>query len=154
MGNNVLSNIRILRFSDQLTNVEALTLMAKQAVEAKWAKPGFVEAVLEREGKYATGLHTAGVEVAIPHADPEWTITPGMVIAICDQPIGFQPMGGMGGEVLARFVFLLIIPDADAHISFLQALAGFIEDGDRLSELERTKDISSLLDYLNQAVEV
>ncbi|HEX2980449.1 MAG TPA: PTS sugar transporter subunit IIA [Anaerolineaceae bacterium] len=153
MAINVLSNICILNLSEPLTNVEALTLMGNKAVEAKWAKPGFVEAVLAREEKYATGLHTAGVEVAIPHADPEWTIDPGMVIGVCDQPVVFQPMGGLGGDVHARFIFLLAIPDAEAHISFLQALAGFIEDGERLSELERTKDVSALIEYLQQTVE-
>ena len=152
MSFDVLTNIQVVNIEEELSNVELLTRMGQVAIDAQWAKPGFIEAVLEREMKFPTGLHTAGVEVAIPHADPEWTQTPGMVVGVCDQAVVFQPMGGMGGEVQAKFVFMLVIPDAEAHIAFLQGLATFIEDETRLRLLEETKDVNRLIEFLSQTV--
>lgn len=148
---DVLANIHVLNITEPVTRTELLSKMADLAIEKNWAKPGFSQAVLEREAKYATGLHSPGLDVAIPHADPEWTLLPGMIVSILDQPVPFQPMGGQGDEVQAKIVFLLIIPDADAHIAFLQTLASFIADEAQLSLLDRTKDIPHLISYMTAA---
>jgi len=148
---DVLANIHVLNITEPVTRTELLSRMADLAIENHWAKPGFTQAVLEREAKYATGLHSPSLDVAIPHADPEWTLLPGMIVSILDRPVSFQPMGGQGDEVQAKIVFLLVIPNADAHIAFLQALASFIADKDQLSLLDRTKDINLLISYMTAA---
>lgn len=145
----VLKNISVINVSTYVERAQLLGEMADLAVEMSWAKPGFKQAVLEREAKYATGLHTPGLDVAIPHADAEWTLTPGLIVALLDQPVPFEPMGGQGDIVQAQIVFLLVIPDADAHISFLQSLASFIENESQLSLLSRTKDINHLVSYMS-----
>ena len=73
-----------------------------------------------------------------------------MVTATLDTPVAFNPMGGEGGVVQAQFVFMLVIPDADAHLDFLQAIAGFIEDEELLGDFAETKDIASLISYLKE----
>ena len=149
MAKTVLDNISSLRFSEEMTWQQLLTRMADEAINNNWAKPGFTDALLTREEKYATGLH-ASIDIAIPHADAEWTIEPAMVAATLDTPVAFNPMGGEGGEVQAQFVFMLVIPDADAHLDFLQAIAGFIEDEELLGDLAETKDITNLISYLKE----
>ena len=149
MGKTVLDNISSLRFSVEMTWQELLTKMSDEAIKNGWAKDGFKDAILTREEKFATGLHAA-IDIAIPHADAEWTIEPAMVAATLDTPVPFNPMGGEGGMVQAQFVFMLVIPDADAHLDFLQAIAGFIEDEELLGDLAETKDISSLIAYLKE----
>jgi PTS system galactitol-specific IIA component len=151
--NNVLSNIKVVSIQHAISRDEILTLMAETALDAGWAKPGFTEALLVREEKYPTGLHTQGVEIAIPHADPEWTTTPGMVVGVLENPVPFQPMGGVGDDVMASFVFMLVIPDAEAHMTFLQALAEYIENEAYLMELGNSRDINPLLDFLAQKLE-
>lgn len=145
----VLKNIRVINITEVVNRPQLLADMADKAIEMKWAKPGFRQAVLDREAKYATGLHTLGLDVAIPHAGSEWTLLPGLIVALLDQPVSFEPMGGQGETVQAEIVFLLIIPDADEHISFLQSLASFIEDETQLSLLSRTKDIDHLIAYMS-----
>ncbi len=153
MTDSILSNIIELRFTDPIDRIELLTTMSEEAQKNQWVKPGYLEALLTRENKYPTGLHTLGVEVAIPHADPEWTITPGMIVSVLEQPTDFEPMGGQGDMVKARFVFLLLIPDADTHLQFLQTLAEFIEDEDKLANLGKTKDINPLLQFFKDNLE-
>lgn len=152
MNNQVLSNVSVMHFLNPISQEELIRQMGQFAIENGWAKKGYIEALLAREEKFATGLHTSGVEVAIPHADPEWTNEPGMVVGVLDEPVVFQPMGGYGGDVMAKFVFMLIIPDADSHIEFLSALSTFIEDGERLANLEKSRDIEGFLQFLDQAM--
>ncbi len=148
MDQKVLSNVQVVEIQEIISQDQLLKKMGNVAIAAGWAKPGYVEALLERESKYATGLHTEGMDVAIPHADPEWTNEPGMVVALLDKAVTFQPMGGVGGEVKANFVFMLVIPDAEAHIEFLSAFSTFIEDKTHLETLARTRDVNWFLDYL------
>ncbi len=149
MGNSVLDNISSLHFNDELTWQQLLTKMSSEAIQKGWAKSGFTEAIIERESKFATGLH-ASIDIAIPHADAEWTVEPAMVTAVLDKPVAFNPMGGEGDLVQAQFVFMLVIPDANAHIDFLQAIAGFIENEDLMKNLSESKDISQLISYLRE----
>lgn len=149
MGKTVLDNISSLRFSEEMTWQQLLTKMADEAINKGWAKPGFTDTILERESKYATGLH-ASIDIAIPHADADWTNEPAMVTATLDTPVAFNPMGGQGDAVEAQFVFMLVIPDANAHIDFLQAIAGYIEDEELLGDLAESKDISKLVSYLKE----
>ncbi len=150
----LLDNIVVKKFTDTVSRQDLLTEMGNGTVESGWAKPGFVQALLTREEKYPTGLHTLGVEVAIPHADPEWTITPAMVVGISTHPVAFEPMGGEGDKVQARFIFMLLIPDAETHMQFLQTLAEFIEDEAKLSQMGKTNDVTPLIDFFRSRMAV
>ena len=90
MGKTVLDNISSLRFSEEMTWQQLLTKMSDEAIGKGWAKPGFTDAILTREENFATGLH-ASIDIAIPHADAEWTIEPAMVTATLDTPVAFNP---------------------------------------------------------------
>ena len=153
MGKSVLDNILELRFSEDMDWKTLLTKMSGEAIAKGWAKEGFTEAICTRESKYATGLQTSSsIDIAIPHADAEWANEPAMIAAILDKPVIFEPMGGMGDQVNARFVFMLVITDPNAHIDFLQAICGFIEDEACMKELNETKDLSKLIDYLKASM--
>lgn len=149
MGATILDNLKVLQISDKMSREDLLSMMADTAIETGWAKTGFKEALLLRESKYATGLH-ASMDIAIPHADAEWTNNSAMIVAILDEPAEFEPMGGEGDQVQACFVFLLVIPDASAHIEFLSSMAEFIEDPDRLKKMHDSKDISELIVFLRE----
>ena len=58
--------------------------------------------------------------------------------------------GDIFSKLFSKFVFMLVIPDANAHIDFLQAIAGFIEDEDLMGDLAETKDITKLIAYLKE----
>lgn len=148
---SVLNSLQITRFDQALDRRELLQKMAEIAFENGWVKEGFAQALLEREEKYPTGIHAPGSGIAIPHADAEWTVVPGMVVAVLGQPVVFEPMGGQGGEVQANLVFLLLISDPDDHVAFLSALADFISDAEKLQQLRQGDGLTLLLEHLKQA---
>ncbi|GAP09653.1 phosphotransferase system mannitol/fructose-specific IIA domain [Bellilinea caldifistulae] len=148
---SVLNSLQIIRFEQVLDRRELLTKLADTALQNGWVKEGFTQVLLEREEKYPTGIHAPGSGIAIPHADAEWTLVPGMIVAILQQPVAFEPMGGQGGEVQAHLVFLLLISDPDDHVAFLSALADFISDAEKIHQLRQDNEVSLLLNHLKQA---
>lgn len=58
-----------------------------------YIKDNWLDAMLERERKYATGLQTPTIGVAIPHADN--CVNKAYIAVIKPvKPVTFQPMGG------------------------------------------------------------
>ena len=152
MDQKVLTNIRVIEQNGPVGQKELLEKMGKVAQDAGWAKEGYIEALLTREAKYATGLHANGMDVAIPHADPEWTNEPAMVVGFLEDPVPFEPMGGVGDVVMAKIVIMLVIPDADTHIEFLSAFSTFIEEKSRLDRLVDSRDIEWFVSCLKMTM--
>jgi len=147
---SILNSLQIARFDQSMDRRTLLKELAEIALREGWAKEGFEQALLEREEKYPTGIHAAGSGIAIPHADAEWTLVPGMIVAVLKQPVLFEPMGGQDGEVQVQIVFLLLSANPDDHMAFLSALADFISDGEKLARLRQEEDLTSLIDHLKR----
>ncbi len=144
MAADLLSNLKVINCKGR--NKEGvLEELAETAVNAGYAKEGFCQAILERENKYPTGLHTPQIEVAVPHADAEWTLQPSLVIGILDAPVIFEPMGGEGGDVQAELVFMLTIEDPSEHVDFLRAFSTLMEVPQVLIDFKNNGDPQPLI---------
>jgi len=144
---DLLSNLKVI-ICKETTKEKVLDVLAAAAVNAGFAKEGFRQAILEREEKYPTGLHTPEVEVAVPHADAEWTLQPSLLIGILQDPVIFEPMGGEGGEVNAELVFMLTIEDASEHVDFLRAFSTLMEVPQVLIEFKKSGDPQPLVEII------
>ena len=141
---DLLSNLIVLKINKS-NREDVLTEMADAAIEAGHAKEGFRAAIIEREAKYPTGLHTPEIEVAVPHADAEWTINPSLTIGILQTPVIFEPMGGEGGDVQAELIFMLTIEDASEHVDFLRAFSSLMEVPQVLIDFKKSGDPQPLI---------
>ncbi len=147
MAIDLLSNLIVLKIESKNRD-DVLKELSYAAVNAGYAKQGFGEAIIERESKYPTGLHTPGIEVAVPHADAEWTIVPSLTIGILETPLEFEPMGGEGGEVNAELVFMLTIKDPSEHVDFLRAFSSLMEVPQVLIDFKKSGDPQPLLELI------
>lgn len=118
------------------TDEECLEVMASRMVALGYARPSFPGAVIAREKVYPTGLPTAGAGVAIPHADAEHVIRPGLAIGILADTISFGLMGGDGERVPVDLVLMLAINDPARQVEVLEAVSKLVQDSDELARLK------------------
>ena len=147
VANDLLSNLIVLKVISENRD-DVLKELANAVIKAGYAKKGFCDAIIERESKYPTGLHTPEIEVAVPHADAEWTILPSLTIGILNTPVIFNPMGGEGGEVNAELVFMLTIEDPSEHVDFLRAFSSLMEVPQVLVKFKNNGDPQPLLEMI------
>ncbi len=147
MATDILDNFLVKRI-DKKTRQEVLKVLSDAAIEAGYAKPGYHQAILEREEKYPTGLHIPQIGVAIPHADAEWAIKPSVTIGILHEPVAFQPMDGAGGDVQVGLVFMLTIEKPKEHIDFLRAFSSVMGQPQILVEFANSGDALPLLEKI------
>jgi PTS system galactitol-specific IIA component len=122
----------------------AQRLLAGAAVEQGYARASFVDAVLEREVSFPTGLPLP-VPVAIPHADARHILRPGMAALVPQAPLTFGEMGGKVRTVEAQFVLMLLVDQPSEQVVLLGRLIAALRRPD-LGEV--------LLDGLEDAAEL
>ena len=133
---------------------ELLLSLGNAAHEAGYVKGSFGKALLEREARYPTGLHSEVMNFAIPHTDAEHVIRPGVIVAKLEKPVPFKEMGTMDQTVDADYVFLLLLNNNGAQIDLLQGLMALCSDEQmacQLNEAVEAHDIyMAITSYMRQ----
>lgn len=94
-----------------------------------YVKDSWLDAILEREKNYPTGLDCPGVSVALPHVDPEHLLKPYIAIVKPKSPIEFDGMADTGLVNAQLIVNLGLMAHEEGQVAVLQAFLGiFIDD--------------------------
>ena len=131
------------------TDTEVLTALALRAEMAGWVKPTFLDALITRELNYPPGLPTP-IAVAIPPADVEHVINPGLGIALLDNPVAFGEMGGSGATVAAQVVVLILVSDPHSQLTMLTRLVELFQTDGWYETLSLASDENELADTFDR----
>ncbi|MFC3419026.1 PTS sugar transporter subunit IIA [Salinicoccus hispanicus] len=130
-----------------------LTAMANNLEEKGLIKASYLEAVIEREKEFATGLPTGGVSVAIPHTDVEHVIQKTISVAVLENPVEFGMMGDPDEKVNVQLVFMLAMDKSDSQLSLLQGLMQVFRDEETLKYLVSETDKKKIVDVLKNKLD-
>jgi PTS system galactitol-specific IIA component len=114
---------------------EIIRQLGSLLLEHGLVKDTFVQAVLDREKAYPTGLQTNILGFAIPHTDTEHVNSPALAIATLSQPVVFQAMGDPETSVSVQVVMMLAISDPKAVVHILRKVISILEDSEALTGL-------------------
>lgn len=121
---------------DGCSQQEIFKEVAKQLVREGMVTEGYLAALQEREQAFPTGLITKHLNIALPHADPEYVKKPFVYIARSVQAVTFSQMGD-GQEMLVKDYFFLGITDAKAQVGLLQAFMTLFMDDQFVKQYQR-----------------
>ena len=122
-----------------------LRALAGRVVAQGYARPSLVDAVVERERRFPTGLPTA-VPSAIPHTDPEHVLRSGLAVATLATPVRFGVMAAAGETLAAEVVVLLCVSDAGGQVAALQQVLAALRDGVAVARLAAHPDPATFED--------
>ena len=112
---------------------QAITLCGEYMISQGSVNKDFMEACIEREKEYPTGL-PADIPVAIPHSKAAGIKEKCVCFLRLDKPVRFYRMDDSEEYVDTQLVFNLAIKEADDHLEFLQKLMQFVLDVDTLNK--------------------
>lgn len=114
------------------TDREALRTLAAHAQAKGYVDNAYVNALLEREATYPTGLDvsSAGFGLAIPHADPDHVSEQAVIIGLpaSDASVPFISMDNPNHTVDAEVVVLLLVTETERYAEFLSNLVKLFSD--------------------------
>lgn len=132
---------------------EVLTLLANQLYQSGYVRESYLQAVLDRERQFPTGLHTAEVAVALPHTEKEHVLKPAVAVAILAHPVTFGEMGTEDQTVPVEIVFMLSILEPDEQVTWLSRLVSTFQLEGFLSLLKSSPDSATAYQHLLDALE-
>lgn len=102
--------------------------LARKLLAAGRVRPSFEMAALAREKRSPTGLPFPGQAVAMPHAEPEHVIRPGMAIATLTKPVSFRQMGAPSVKLDVALVLMPALTAKEQAAGELARIVALLQD--------------------------
>lgn len=134
-----------IHFSDRK---DLFTRMGNEFLRKGYVLPEYVDALIEREVKYPTGIQIRNINIAIPHVDSTYIEKPGIAFVRPLEPIEFKEMC-TDNELEVGLIFMLLVKDKSRQVPILSALMEKFSDEEYLISLKNEKELNALLDKLN-----
>ena len=131
------------------TSTQVIEALGALLYEQGYVRDSFVQAVLDREQVFATGLPTPEIQVAIPHADVEHVLKSAIALGLLHDPVEFGEMGNPEGKVSVSIVCMLAVRESDSLVSLLRDLVGILQDPAFLRQILETNDRKTIADLFN-----
>jgi galactitol PTS system EIIA component len=100
-----------------------------------YVKGSFVQAVLDREEEYPTGLQAPGGGVAVPHTDAYHVITSTLGIAILSEPVDFRAMAEPEKIISVSLVMMLAVAETKKVVPVLSKVISIIQVASAIESL-------------------
>lgn len=126
-----------------------LTQMCTYAQSLGFVKDSYLQAVLDREELYPTGLPTKIIKVALPHAtDKSHVVKPGIFIAKLVHPVVFKEMGDGVNDIDVEMAFLLAVNGEKEQLAVLQDIVGMFTKDEALQTLKEACTKKQIIDII------
>lgn len=104
------------------------TRVAGELLRQGYVKDSFPKAILDREKNFPTALDVQGLNVAIPHCDPENVNKGAICAAVLKKPVDWYRMDDPESTCPVSLVIMLALNEAHAHLEMLQKVIALIQD--------------------------
>lgn len=132
------------------SQAEVLEVLGNRFTELKYCKPGYVEALKEREAEYPTGIDIDGVGVAMPHTAGNYVNRAAVGIATLKNPVSFVHMATEDTPVPVRVVVMLAVSRPELHLGKIKDLLAVIQDKSTLEKIVSAKTIEDFIDIIRK----
>lgn len=129
---------------------EALKICGDALIKEGCIGAGFVNACIEREKTFPTGLPT-NIPVAIPHAASDEVHAVSVCVLKLKNPVKFNRMDDSSESIDAKMVFNLAIKGHNEHVDYLQKLIAFVMDEEKVQKC-LTLSINEIPAYLEKTI--
>ena len=128
---------------------DAIAQLGTRLQTGGFVKDSWIQATIERERTFATGLPTLEIGVAIPHADVEHVLQQTIAVGVLEKPVEFGEMGSPDSTVPVRIVCALAVARSESLITLLQQLMEIFQSPDVLSQIaeaQRPAEIAAIFE--------
>ncbi|MDO4169722.1 MAG: PTS sugar transporter subunit IIA [Lachnospiraceae bacterium] len=126
-------------------------------VSEGYCKNTYVQALIDREKEFPTGINMGEIGIAIPHTDRGHVNKGAVAIGILKEPVHFYQMGFTDVEVNVKIVFMLAVDDPEAHLPFLQRVLQVLQDQnvlEKLTHVTKSQEIIEIVKEKEQELEL
>lgn len=123
---------------------EALRKVGAMFLAGGFVKETYIDAVVEREKIYPTGINLKGISLAMPHTDKSHVHKSAIAIALLKEPVTFMHMGSTGEKVRAEIIFMMSIDDPEEQIDNLKRVMRLFMNQDMIQAFKSAANTEAL----------
>ena len=132
--------------------VDFFTKMSHILMDKGYVKESWLDAIMTREKNYPTGLAFEHISVALPHVDPEHLVKPYIAVIKPKEPVIFEGMAGIGGDIPAELIVNLgLLAHAEGQVAVLQALMGVFMEEDTVADIRAQTPPEGMVDTMKKS---
>lgn len=145
----------LIFFENVSSQQELFRSIGNQLLAKKLVNPGYIEAIIEREQNFPTGLDLSVIRsdspnVAIPHTEVEYCNWKGIVVVRLEQPIMFCSMIAPDKKILVSDAFFILNNEKNSQTNLLSYLMDFFTSKDKLSKLDKLENKSAIYQLISE----
>lgn len=125
-----------IHLNSEAESFEDIIKLAGESFLAKnVVKDTYIDAVIEREKTFPTGLPTKGYNIAIPHTDSEHVNSSSVAVIVTKKPIEVSMMGSPDVKLDCQLFFPLAMGHPKKQLELLKQLMNFFQDEGKLAKI-------------------
>jgi PTS system galactitol-specific IIA component len=133
---------------------DAITRLGTRLQAGGFVRDSWIRAALEREKTFATGLPTAQIGVAIPHADVEHVQEQAIAVGVLEEPVEFGEMGNPDSTVPVRIVCALAVTQSERLVTLLQRLVDMFQSPGVLGQIAEAGDPVEIVEIFDHYIQL
>ncbi len=131
---------------------ELFSFAAADFEKQGYVNKDYLQALLEREEAFPTGMRTAVCGLAIPHVDSQYVLKPGIAFIRVKEPVAFKEMC-TNQDVEVKLLFMLLVKDKSKQVSMLSSLMGCFSDAKMLEAFMNAQNKEEVYELLESVTE-
>ena len=134
---------------------QAFKCLSKIFLERGLVKQGYLEALMEREKNYPTGIDlTAGSQefpnIAIPHTESMYCNATKVIVIKLERDIVSKDMMNPDKDLNVKYLFMILNKDGGEQSNILAKIMEFATNKENISMLAASDSLDSIYDVVNK----
>lgn len=134
---------------------QAFKCLSKIFLERGLVKQGYLEALMEREKNYPTGIDLTAVSqefpnIAIPHTESMYCNATKVIVIKLERDIVSKDMMNPDKDLNVKYLFMILNKDGGEQSNILAKIMEFATNKDNISMLSASDSLDSIYDVVNK----
>lgn len=149
---NLLNEELIFVDMEAVDEQDAIKELANFLYKQGFVKESYIQAILDREKVFPTGLPTEGVGVAIPHTDSIHVKKGAIALGVLKESVFFHTMGMPDETVKVDIIFMMAIEKPEAQLEILQKLMSIFQQKELLDKIKKSEKPSDIKEIFSKSL--
>jgi len=134
---------------------QAFKCLSKIFLERGLVKQGYLEALMEREKNYPTGIDLTAVSqefpnIAIPHTESMYCNATKVIVIKLERDIVSKDMMNPDKDLNVKYLFMILNKDGGEQSNILAKIMEFATNKENISMLAASDSLDSIYDVVNK----
>lgn len=134
---------------------QAFKCLSKIFLERGLVKQGYLEALMEREKNYPTGIDLTAVSqefpnIAIPHTESMYCNATKIIVIKLERDIVSKDMMNPDKDLNVKYLFMILNKDGGEQSNILAKIMEFATNKENISMLAASDSLDSIYDVVNK----